>query len=134
MATLRDGAATLELAHRLRVNSHWCPVVKSLNPHEIALVGHGCERQRSHQALPNAQLRSPRSDSRGDEGPVRELADGLPVHGHGHLRGCWRAIHAENEYQGAPGRRTCAMEITLGEYGKGGEQAANGGEHECRAS
>jgi hypothetical protein len=101
---------------------HWYLTAKRLNPHEIALARLRRESERSHQALANAKLRCPRTDSSGDEGAVRQLADGFPVHDYRYLGGDGHAINPEHKYQGASGRRNSAVEIPLGVSGEGQEE------------
>jgi hypothetical protein len=133
MAALRDSAAALGLTHRLCVYSHCCLPVKGLNSHKIALIGHGGERERPHQTMADAQLRSSGTDSCRDEGPVRELAHGLPVRGDGHLRRDGLAINAEYKYQRLPGWGNGTVEIALGVPGYGREETHQGGNQECCA-
>jgi hypothetical protein len=124
---LRQRATTLGFAHRLRLDSH-CR--QGLNPYEIALVGRGHERKRRHQALADAQLIRPGTDSRRDEGAIRQRADGLLVNENRHLRGRRLPVSAKHEHQRLAGRRDGTPEILLGVCGLPQEKTTQGSEQE----
>jgi hypothetical protein len=119
---LRERAPALGFTYRIRLYPHGRATIERPYPYEIAGVGHGSKGERSHQALANAQLRSARSDGRGDESAVCQLANGIPVHDDRYLRRDGDAIDAKHEYQRTARRRNGTMEIVLGRRGRSGKQ------------
>jgi hypothetical protein len=127
---LRQRIARGGLGRCAHLDSHGSQVGDGLDQHEVALVGHGLDRERGQDSIADAQECSARIHHRIDELAVSQFAEAVGVDDHGDLRGDRLLVAAIQDDQGLAGGRAGELSVRA----QGALKAARGGKSKKTSS